>query len=494
MYREACTRWCSRWKPIGVFGWPRGRRSGDTGRVRFVVLFVALATAMTAQDREERRAAYPQTFALTELARSAPPEFAARGLLHLLEADAIPTREWQLEIAKEALTLAGAARHPVGKKLAPGIVALDSQAMLWNVAYGQGLDSLTLRLRAIEQLRRLDPAAAKKAFSELPRPALSQAACKDPLLEDASRWYRVAASVEADPLPMIQSIQTHGELAPAIDLIFQRRNTPEELDTLAGAIGQKLRELPANDRPFTAALYETPRKLQHLYKVRPTAALAEGWRAWMQAGLEATACEESRKPGSQEQARRDAWELFNRTFEQPLNADLMKPAGTAEETKLGSFAQTESTQRQTKLFQELLFGNKGRGLSAAEKDTPEWREQMQKYIQSIEGRTRGGDESDIEFFYRQSQLWAGVLMAEPAGPTRERALQQYIAFLLMNAPHIDPLIWFSQVESMAELTRSLHGNEFGKTLQALHLTGHPVLQLYAALEAAYPTRPTAKAN
>ena len=450
--------------------------------------------ALAAQDREDRRTAYPQIFALTELARSAPPEFAARGLLHLLEAGAIPTREWQIEVAKEALMLAGAARHPVGKKLSPGITALDTQAALWNVAYREGLDSFSLRLKAIDRLRGLDPAAAKKAFSELPRPVLAQAECKDPLLEDVSRWYRVAASVQAEPLPMVQSIQTHGELAPAIDFIFQRKNTPEELDTLAGAIAQKLRELPANDRPFNAALYETPRKLEHLYKVRPSAALAEGWRAWMQAGLGAAACEESRKPGSQEQARRDAWELFNRTFEQPLSADLLKPAGTSEETKLGSFAQTESTRQQTKLFQELLFGNKGRGLSAEEKNTPEWREQMTKYIQSIEGRTRGGDESDIEFFYRQSQLWAGVLMASPAGPTRDRALQQYIAFLLMNAPHIDPLIWFSQVESMAELTRSLHGNEFGKTLQALHLTGHPVLQLYAALEDVYPTRPTPKAN
>jgi hypothetical protein len=298
---------------------------------------------------------------------------------------------------------------------------------------------------------------------------------------------------------MIQSIRTHAEIAPAIDLVFQRRNTPEELDTLAGALGQKLRELPASDRPFNAALFETPRKLEHLHKVlvgqqRPVAALADGWRAWMQSGLEASACQESRVAGPQEQARHDAFDLFNKTFEPVLSADLLKPAGTAEPTNLEPFAESESTREQTKLFRQLLFGNHSRALAPAEKETPEWREQMQKYIQSIEGRTRSADESDIEFFYRQSQLWAGVLMAAPAGPTRDRALQQYIAFLLISAPHTDPIIWFSQLESMAELTRSLHGKEFAKTLKALHLTGHPVLQLYAELEAAYPTRPTARAN
>jgi hypothetical protein len=464
-----------------------------------VLIVLTLALALSAQDKERRRNAYPQVFALTELARSAPPEFAARGLLQILDADAVPTREWQMEIARDALTLAAAARHPVKKRLAPGITALDNRAMLWNVAYAQGLDALSLSLRTIDHIRLLDPEAAKKIFAQLPRPALGQTTCKDPLLDDPSAWYNIAGRLQADPLPMIQSIQTHAELAPAIDLIFQRRNTPEELDTLAGALGQKLRELPASDRPFNAALYETPRKLQHLYKVlmsqqRPVAALADGWRGWMQSGLESPACEETRVAGSQEQARHEAFDLFNQTFEPAISADLLKPTGIAEPTNLEPFAQTESTREQTKLFRQLLFGNQSRGLAPAEKETPEWREQMQKYIQSIEGRTRSAEESDTEFFYRQSQLWAGVLMAAPAGPTRDRALQQYIAFLLISAPHTDPIIWFSQLESMAELTRSLHGDEFAKTLKALHLTGHPVLQLYAELEAAYPTRPTARAN
>lgn len=464
-----------------------------------VFLVLTLALALHAQDREQRRTAYPQVFALTELARSAPPEFAARALLQILDADAVPALEWRMEIAREALTLAASAQHPVRRRLAPGITTLDNRAMLWNVAYGQGLDALSLSLRAIDHIRRLDPEAAKKIFAQLPRPMLSQTTCKDPLLDDISAWYNTAARLQADPLPMIQSIQTHAEIAPAIDLLFQRRNSPEELDTLAGALGQKLRELPANDRPFNAALYEAPRKLQHLHKVlvsqqRPVAALADGWRAWMQSGLEAPACQESRVAGSQEQARHDAFDLFNQTFEPALSSDLLKPAGTAEPTNLEPFADTETTREQTKLFRELLFGNHSRALAPAEKETPEWREQMQKYIQSIEGRTRSADESDVEFFYRQSQLWAGVLMAAPAGPTRDRALQQYIAFLLISAPHTDSIIWFSQLESMAELTRSLHGNEFEKTLKALHLTGHPVLRLYAELEAVYPTRPTARAN
>ena len=443
-----------------------------------LILILLAAAILPAQINEPRRAQHPKIFALTELARSAPPEFAARGLLQLLDAGAIPTQDWQFDIAQEALTLAASARHPLKKRLAPGINAPDTRAMLWTVAYGQGLDGLSLSLRAIQHL---PPETAQKAFSQLPRPAPKQAACKDPLLDDISQWFQTAARLRIDPLPLIQSIQTHGEIAPAIDLIV----TAGSIELHIGALAQKLRELPANDRPFNAALFETPRKLQQLSQQRPTAALDDAWRAWMQSGLEAPACQESRTAGPQQQARHDAFHLLNQT----LSPDLLKPSGTSEPANLEPFADTEATRAQAKHFKQLLFGNQNRGLSENEKDTPEWREQMQKFIQSIESRTRAAEESDIEFFYRQSQLWAGVLMAAPAGPTRDRARNQYIAFLLANAPHIDPLIWFSQVQSLAELARSLHGGDFAKTLNDLHQTAHPVLRLYAELETAYPTRP-----
>jgi hypothetical protein len=468
--------------------------------VRLLLIF-SFAAALAAQTSDERRLAHPRVFALADLARAAPPEFAARGLLQLLEAGAVPTREWQLELAHEALTLAASARHPLPKRLAHGIVAMDNRAMLWNVAYQQGLDKLTLSLRAIEQLRRLDPAAARKALAQLPRPATATVTCKDALIDDVSQWYVTAGRVNAEPgtiLSAIQSAQSHAEIAPAIDLIFFRRGSSEELDLYAGAIGEKLRSLPATDRDFNAALFQAPKKIEHLLSTlklleRPTAVLADGWRAWMQTGLAAPACAESRSAGPQEQARYDAFTLFNKS-QAPLEPELLKPAGEAIAADLHPFAESEAIRSQTKLFHQLLFGSHSRGLSAAEKDTPEWREQMQTYIQSIEGRTRASDESDIEFFYRQSQLWSGVLMASPAGPTRDRALAQYLSFLLANAAHIDPLLWFSQLEGMAELTRSLHGNEFPKLLRSLHLTAHPVLQLYAELEADFPTRPSPKVN
>jgi len=461
--------------------------------VRFLLL-CAVSFPLLA---DARRDAHPAIFALTDLARSAPPEFAARGLLHLLDVNAIPTPAWQLDLANEALTLAAAARHPLPKRLAPGIAAVDNRAMLWNVAYAEGLDGLTLSLRAVDHIRRHDPAAARQAFAKIPQPAPAQATCKDPLLDDSSAWYRAAATLAADPLPIIQSIRTHAELAPAVDLIFQAQRSPEQLDTLAGALGQALRNLPPSDRAFNAALFDTPAKLKHLYNVliaaqRPVAPLADGWRAWMTTGLEAPACTETRDPGPQLQARADAVELFNATLDTPLPSELLKPTGQAEAADLGPFADNQDTRDQAALFKQLLFGSGSRALSPAEKDTPAWREQFQKYIQSIDSRTRSSSESDIEFFYRQSQLWSGVLMAAPAGPSRDRALAQYIAFLLANAPHIDPLLWFSQLEAMAEISRSHHGAGYSGVLKALHLTGHPVLQLYAELEAAYPAVPRIK--
>jgi hypothetical protein len=460
----------------------------------FLLLTVAI-TAFAATN-DERRTAHPKVFALTDLARSAPPEFAARGLLQLLDSQAIPTPDWRQDVAREVLTLAQSARHPVRKRLAPGLTATDNRAMLWNVAYNLGLDNLSLSLRAIAHLGRHNPDAAREAFAQLPRPSIANPACPDPLIPDITAYYTTAATLKANPLPLIESLQTHAELAPALELIFQNATANEELDTLSGALAQKLRTLPASDRAFNAALFDTPQKLAHLHRAltareRPTGPLADAWRAWMQTGLEAPACQETRNAGPQQQARHDAFDLFNTTLPQPLPPELLKPTGESVPTNFEPFADNDATREQSRQFRQLLFGNQSRGLSNAEKDTPEWREQLQKHIQSIEGRTRASGESDIEYFYRQAQLWAGVLMVSPAGPTRDRALQQFLSFLLANAPHIDPIIWFSQLESMAEITRSLHGAEFARLCKALHQTGHPVLQLYAELESTYPTRPQA---
>src|SRR6185295_6639911 len=139
------------------------------------------------------------------------------------------------------------------------------------------------------------------------------------------------------------------------------------------------------------------------------------------------------KPGSPQQVRQQALERFNDTVESRLSTDLLRPKGTAEGTDTGIFIDDINMREQTLLFRQLLFGNGSRSLSPAEKEMPEWKEQFQKYLQFIEGRTRGADESNEEFFYRQSQLWSGVLMASPPGSARDRALQQYSSFLMANA-------------------------------------------------------------
>lgn len=451
---------------------------------------------IAAPSDAQRREAHPRLFALVEQARTNAPELAARGLLHLLDHGAIPEPEWRKDLAQEVIALAAAAGHPYPRRLAPGLPTADSKAALWHAAYRLDMDRLSLSLRAIEHLRRVDRKAAVDAFTRLPRPAPQDPDCREALLDDVSAWYSAAARLRVAPLAIVQGIRSHGEIAPAVDLIFQSGPGPEQLELLAGALGAVLGRLPASERAFGAALLEAPKALAQLHRAlaaggRPTAPLADGWRAWMMSGLQAPACQESRSPGVLQQARQDAFELFNATLT-PLEAELLKPSGEAVSADLQPFAESESTRAQSALFRELLFGAQSRSLSAAERDTPEWREKLQQFLQSIESRTRAAGESDVEYFYRQSQLWTAVLITAPAGPLRERALNQFLAFLLAAAPHTDPVLWFSQLESMATRTRALYGEDFARVMAALRLTAYPALTLYAEFETRYPSRPQPK--
>jgi hypothetical protein len=465
-------------------------------KVPFIAAIFALfwLNAQAAEtDAASRRASSPLTYSLLEQARSAPPEFGAFAMLRLLGSNAVPGREWQLETATEALRMAANATHAAPRRLAPGLQAADNQAMLRHAAAQQGLDRLTLSLRAIEQIRRVDPASAAEEFSRIPRPVASVSTCADPLVDDFSSWYAAAARLGVSPLSALQTLGSHVEIAPAIGLILQSAADSESLEAMAGALAARLSQLPADDRTFNAALFHAPSALLQLRQVLasrnlPTAPLDEGWLTWMRNGMAAPACAETRAPGAAKDAREEAFALFNRTFT-PLDPELLKPTGDPVAAAMDPFADNEAIRRQARLLHQLLFGDGSAALPEAQKATPEWREKLDEYMRSIEARTQSGEESANEFFFRQCQLWAGVIIAAPAGAAREKAVAQYIGFLLRHAPHIDPAIWFSQLTALVESTRSLHGTSFPRILEALEQSGHPVLSLYAQLEAAHPTRP-----
>ncbi|MBM3787373.1 MAG: hypothetical protein FJW30_23690 [Acidobacteria bacterium] len=455
--------------------------------MRFLLL---LTTPLLAQSlADARRAAHPEEFALIEAARAAPPEFAAWGILRVLDGGGIRDRAWQLELIDEALHFSAAARHALPKRVAASLPESNSRANTWSKAYSLGLDRLSLSMRAIEHLRRIDPALAHKRFQELPRPAAASPACADPFIDDPSPWYRALRQLKPtheDVMLALTGIRSHSEIKAAASVVLARRGPVEELPVYANALAQALTTLPASARAFSSALGDVTKELGEIeFALRlhreSRAALAAGWKSWLTAGLEKTPCAEN---GASD--RQAAVAAFTKATGVDLPDEIWKANPNGEPAEAHVYRESSSTKH----FRRLLFGTGEHALSAGEKDTPEWRRDFQSFVQEIESHSQASDESAEDFFIRRSQVWTAVLMVAPPSDERARALSQYVAFALAHASHIDPVLWFAQVEAMVDTTRSHYGDAHAAVLDQLGQTGHPVLALYAGLERSRPTRPT----
>ena len=440
----------------------------------------AVLIAVVAEASEARRAAHPEIWALAEAARAAPPEFAAWGLLRIAESKQLRDPVWEAELVEEALQFARNARHPMRKRLAPGIAPSDSRAAYWDAAYKLGLDRLSLEMRAIAQL----PAKDKpQRFARLQPPQPASPPCEEPLVDDPSLWYNMARKLNPSQeavLAAIRGVRSHAAIAGAANTILSRRGPPEELPVYIGALAQALTNIEKSDRAFQASLESATNALNELnFSLRlleqPKGALAGGWRAWLLQAFEQPACAES----ANFIARRAAAEAHERAIGVALPDNAWKSA-LGRPAEIHSFPAGEA---QTARMRKLMFGETG-ALTAAQKDSAEWRDEFQSFVSAIATESKASEESEEDFFVRRATSWTAAILAAPPGAARDRAIEEFIAFALANAASIDPVLWYSQVERMASGARALKG---AGVMDALERTGHPILLLAMRLERAFPS-------
>src|SRR5258707_309805 len=100
------------------------------GRFASVIL-IAVVIAVTLQAQQDlwkaRRQKYPELFRITELAQSAPPEFAAWALLRAAESAQLPDRDWQKEMIVQAFDQAASASLPMKKRIIGAPTAAGSR-------------------------------------------------------------------------------------------------------------------------------------------------------------------------------------------------------------------------------------------------------------------------------------------------------------------------------------------------------------------------------
>ena len=464
-----------------------------------------------------------RTRVLLDDARAAPVEIFADITFQLL--DRLPDKE-KTAALEEVFHRAREAAQPLPLERAPSPSEVDASrrspgntdlAGILERAYKLRLDTLSLQCRVVEELLRIDPAAARRLFEQIAPPRVPAMDCTREFVPNAGVYIEILAAVaergafteeerqKQAPWFLVErgarSVATSWELAAAAKALPRLARNEREAQILSAALAGAL-SLTDSDRAYTAVVRRGSLVGSFLQAARTLHALGApdlltpALRAYLVRQMSAERCLDNfpAPPGgfqSRDQTFRDwAYPMlalaldgilmgFNRKVENgagiaPISTDEARPAKVEGEAKRSEFMNGPE-------FRDLE--NEIRGLGPLIIDafsqsrlTAEWGFQARQALSKVQDWKGAPQQPGLQVFHEKCALLLRMVNMAPPGETRRIALSELVALFSDPAiPAKSPAEWLSEL-------RLLLASPAPDILQALAASRLPALALYGRLK------------
>jgi hypothetical protein len=420
--------------------------------MRFFLAFAYAACLMA-----DPRKLPPEFEAPAGMAMDAAPEFAADALLRIVESGRVADRQTALDLIEQAFTVAANAHFRVPMRaVGRSRDTFDTRAGSLGKAYSLKLDVASLQSRAVIAMLRLDPVRGREMFQGMAAPELPPLSCEDALVYDASPFYAALGAVAqggfnakerarqdhvALLLQYAAGVHAPAQIAPMLAAAKQAGLTPAQFDAVALKVGGQMEAMAGDARSFAATLDDVSGAMP--------ASLAASFQKYLEKN-QGAACKE----------------------------------GSA---KTEYYWQSEPAERLMDGARKLRFGDgSAKVLSDADRARSEWKQQLADFEKDLAGWQPSSEKSEMDYYQQKCVVYQALVELIPAGPERDRALQEFVAFV--NGSSLaaqSPAEWFVPVTAMLERVRNTNGGEPRKMLAALLAGGHPALALYASVEGVF---------
>ena len=476
------------------------------------------APARAAQTKRPPRPA--ELEALVVDARALPPEYAADVLLRLVESGKITERAWRRELLDEAFRTAGGAQASIKRRIAPGLNYAYTREDYEARAFGLNLDTLSLRLRAINAMLKVDKHKARELFTELPRKLpLAPLTCNDALVYDVADFYNTLVRVTSTTfnaeekardedvlfvMPYIDAMSTPAQILPTIWIVKEAGDTPSRFALLLHAYSATLNKIEAKDSRSFLAEENGPGRLAFvalltLCKEAGVAQdeLRESFDAYFARYGSANQCAESvalSRPSASDHSFLDNVDKQEHDVEsnqqtiEPIHTEDAAPAKLEGAAKLTPFFTTPTAQTLFRTAQALRFGMADEPQTEEERNEPKRVEQLTAWLNAMADWRGDGEASESDYFNQKCVLYQLLLEVWPTkGPAADTLLRQYIAFLREPARQQENCAeWLLHVKRLLDSPHYSNGVERAHLLTELASSGEPVLRVYAALQIVRP--------
>lgn len=446
-----------------------------------------------------------------------PPEFAADVLMRLAKSKKVVDKQWKKELVEAAFRFASEAKQSVRRKNANlGGYSTDTDVSYLSYAFGQNLDRLSLQNRAVRMMLELETQRAREMFNEIPaKISISPLSCDDALVYDVSDFYETLRLVTEKTfnskqikqgerihfvVPYIEAISSHAQIVPALKLIVSLKPSLSESLIWIAAFTQVLKKIDGDDRSFS---YELVRggMLREIYQLSEileeqeisAETLLKAYRTYLQKNLNYKRCADSaiNDEGSLSSVLSAANSYFFKNI--ALTTDDVKPDEISGRAKIYEYWQSSEAKRLQILIRELRFGSKKQSLSEedvddarllteAEKQTSEWREQLNQFLIELENWNEEDERSTVDYFHQKQVLYIGLVEIVPDSPTRKLVLRSWIKSLNDgNIEKQNQIEWRWYAGYLLKLIAKQSNEEQGKIFEMLTSSKSSSLVLYAKL-------------
>ncbi|HUA59603.1 MAG TPA: hypothetical protein VML19_12660 [Verrucomicrobiae bacterium] len=457
---------------------------------------------------------------LITMARAVPPEFSAEALIRIAAIDKVEKTR-KIDLLEEAFRRAGDAQLPYKRRAS--IVKVAGPAGVYNRTAAQGLDALSLRLKAVRAMLLLDAARARDLFRRIPPLKLPALACEEYLVYDVDAFYDALSHVSRETLtpaeiekgeelrliePYLNSITSPVQLPGAARLIAGSTVNDKDFQTLMAAFSKVMVKIKGDDRSFSFAPVGPPiRAIVEAAEKRklPAAPLLEAYRLYIVNNMAAARCADDdlmvyeatsfafADPRAAEQQGPDPSAYFNDHLRVPPLQEIKEVEVTP--SKLEGVAtglrgcDDEACKSIVLQYTGLIFDADRNPLPFAKKETPEWQGHVEDLLTAMAGWKPVAPSAAAEHFREKSSLYSDLVNIQPNTAGRIKVLRAELQYVVKDKAGAESRAqWFLPINGIIGRV-TLDPLGLGVLSDDLRNSGDPIITLFTELDAIAPRRP-----
>jgi hypothetical protein len=456
---------------------------------------------------------------LIGMARSTSGEFAAEALIRIAGMDNVE-KPRKIALLEEAFGRAGEAQLPYARRAS--ITKISGPAGVLNRVYAQGLDALSLRLKAVDAMIALDPQKARDLFRQIPPVKLPRLTCEEYLVYNVDGFYetleRLAQTFSPAEIekgesfrlfqPYVAAVASPVQLPGAARLIAAAKVSDKEFQTLVSDFAKAMEKISGDDRSFTYAKagpeIRTLTQAAQRRRLSPVP-LLEAYRTYIVNNMSAARCADDELmvniPQSfafadthlEEQQGPDPAAYFNLRLRMPPMEDIQEQEVTPSKMEGAASGlrgcDDDTCKEIVRKYMDLIWDSTHNPYPAAHKETPEWQKQFREFLDSVAAWQAPGAAFEAEHFREKCALYSDVASIAPNAAGREMVLRAELEYIRKaKAAAENRVQWFFAVNALiGRVTLDRAG--LGALAADLRAAGDPTITLFVELDAVAPRTP-----